>query len=201
MEELQKVSINREELPRLKRHLIGDCPYIDRLSFALAVRLRADPVARSDSFLILREIDSLEGLRRGSSTKDAAPFDHPPLNKFWHKHFSSTRHVLRNVGEEWGLTRQGNKKLTAVINEVARSHGDKPDQWPGVLAHKIWVEGHKIRGQERRQTGDWIIFGKNDGKNYYLDLATHNEGKRENAETLFEKIKKSCAAEFPFIFE
>ena len=201
MDQFQKVSVTRDEVKRLKRHLLGDFPHIDRLSLALVVRLQTDPVARADSFLILQEIDCLEGLRLSSSTKEAAPFDHPPLNKFWHKHFSSTRHLLRNVGEEWGLTRHGNKKLTAAINEVAKSHGDQPDQWPGVLAGKIWLEGYQRRSQERRRTGDWIVFGKHDGNNYYLDLATHREGERQNADKLFEKLGRGCAAEFPFIFE
>jgi hypothetical protein len=201
MDEFQKVTITRDELKRLKRHLFGDAPYIDRLSLAFVMRLKTDPLTRPDSLLILREIDSLEGLRPGSTTKAAAPFSHPPLNRFWHKHFSSPRHLFRNVGEEWGLVRRSNKKLTILINEVARSHGDKPDQWPGVLAHRIWLEGYQVRSQQRRRTGDWIVFGKHEGRNYYLDLATHREGEKQNVEKLFEKIKQGCAAEFPFIFE
>lgn len=47
-------------------------------------------------------------------------------------------------------------------------------------------------------TGDWIVFGKQQGKNYYLDLATHAEP--EEPARLYEKLRGGSEAEFPFLF-
>jgi hypothetical protein len=65
----------------------------------------------------------------------------------------------------------------------------------------MWIEGLDARGNASKLTGDWMVFGKHEGKNYYLELATHHEGEKHNADKLFEKLRLGCAAEFPFIFE
>lgn len=46
--------------------------------------------------------------------------------------------------------------------------------------------------------GDWIIFAKHKGKNYYFDLATHQEGREPKR--LISKLRAGSACEFPFLF-
>lgn len=60
------------------------------------------------------------------------------------------------------------------------------------------MEGYEDR-VARGLTGDWIIFGIHESKNYYLDLGTHSEG--EDGESLYKKLRNGCQAEFPFLFE
>ena len=44
-------------------------------------------------------------------------------------------------------------------------------------------------------TGEWIIFDKEDGQNYYLCLARHTDGD----EAIFGKLKQLVFPEFPFL--
>ena len=81
--------------------------------------------------------------------------------------------------------------------DVARSHGDDPDAWLKALLHSFVMEGYERRASPNKLTGDWIVFAKHEGQNYYLDLATHSE----NDEALYMKLHQGSAAEFPFLFE
>lgn len=87
-----------------------------------------------------------------------------------------------------------------MINEVMNQHGDNPDVWPAYLIDRLVLSGFEERAK-RGLTGDWLIFAKHNGMNYYLDLATHEEGIDDNAHVLFEKLKNGSRAEFPFLFE
>ncbi len=132
-----------------------------------------------------------------SRTKAKEQFKHPPLYPFWHKHFSTPRHLLRNIGDRWGLDGNG-KPLLALLNDLARDHGHDPDRWPAILAYRLVHTGYLDRSA-RGLTGDWIIFAKHEDQNYYLDLATHAEG--EAPIELYTKLRNASAAEFPFLFE
>lgn len=89
------------------------------------------------------------------------------------------------------------KPLWEMLSDVATTHGNEPDKWPGIVTYRMIVDGytHRVR---RGLTGDWIIFGKYAGENYYLDLATHEEG--AEPEKLYEKLRQGSAGEFPFLF-
>jgi hypothetical protein len=50
-------------------------------------------------------------------------------------------------------------------------------------------------------TGDWIIFAKHEGQNFYLGLATHEEAMPQVADQLYDKLRGGSAWEFPFLFE
>jgi hypothetical protein len=43
------------------------------------------------------------------------------------------------------------------------------------------------------------VFAKHEGQNYYLDLATHEDGRRP--ECLYERLCRGSSAEFPFLFQ
>lgn len=196
---MHRLSLSAGEVAWLKNEAVRGKPYADRVSMALAFRLLGAPESGLDAWAVLDELDHLEGIKGTSRTKGACPFRRPPLKPLWHKHFSSARHVGRNIGVRWNLGGNGNKDLDAMLHEVARDYGDDPESWPKMLAHRI-VEGYSER-MRRGLTGDWIIFGVHEGRNYYLDLATHEEGTPENADRLFAKLQQGSAAEFPFLFE
>lgn len=194
------LSLDREQVRVIKSHAVRERPYFERISLSLAFRLLDSSDPYFDAFSVLDELDFLEGLRPCSRTKPEQQFDHQPLFPFWHKHFFSARHLIKNIAVRWNLDRGGNKDLTVMLNEVAAEHGKDPDLWPGYLAHKLVVEGTEARVQ-RGLTGDWIIFAKHCGQNFYLDLATHSEGLSENAQRLLERLRNGSRAEFPFLFE
>lgn len=196
---LKRVSLGREDIAGLKRHFTNDAPYWPRISFAICTRLLLFEECRAIADYVRDEIEALEGLRHQGNTKPAKPFRKPPLRGLWHKHFSTPEHTFRNIGERWGLSVEGNRDLDKMIQEVAAKHGDQPDVWPGVIAHRVMIEGLLDRSSARRMTGDWIIFAKNSaGANVYLDVASHEEGK--NPELLLKKLAEGCACEFPELF-
>jgi hypothetical protein len=47
------------------------------------------------------------------------------------------------------------------------------------------------RANDGRLTGEWIVFAKQDGVNYYLTLGVHQDD-----EAIWRRCK-ACAAEFP----
>lgn len=197
MTEMTRLSFSSSEMISIKKFVTNGRPYGERISLALALRLLT--IASADRLYVLDEIDVLENIRRVSRTKPEEKFRHAPLDLFYHKHFSSLRHILWNIGTPWGLRYRGNQRLTDLIREVASEFGQRPDVWPHVLSYKVAVGGY---AEQARQglTGDWIIYGKYDGKNYYLDLATHWEGEESRAQNLAEKLRLGSEAEFPFCF-
>ena len=55
-----------------------------------------------------------------------------------------------------------------MIEGVAVECGDQPDLWPKRLVHQLVLGGLDDRAAARRMTGDWIIFAKHEGRNFYL---------------------------------
>lgn len=198
MAELIKESFTREQLHAIKVALTDGRPYADRISLGFAARLLELQRGLREQAIVLDELDCLEGLRHNTQTKSAEQFRRPPLYPLWHKHFSAPRHVVKNIGIRWSLTGEKQDALDAMIREVGAAHGDDPDAWPEVLLHRLMLEGYSERAHARRLTSDWMIFGKHDGLNYYLDLATHKEA--ADAERLLQKLRNGSAAEFPFLF-
>lgn len=195
-----KISLDRGELARLKEVAACSRPYAERLSTGIVIRLLT--TAQQDAEFVLDAIDGLEGLRSAGNIKQASQFRHPPLHPLWHQHFSAPRHLVRNLGERWGVARgaNGNRDLDHLIKHVVHEHPATGDRWPGILAHRFG-HGYFERAQQGRLTGDWIVFAQHEGAKYYLDLATHEEGQPENAARLLSKLRNSANADFPFVFE
>jgi hypothetical protein len=192
------VSMTLDDLAKIKREITMGAPYAHRMSFGLTVRLVAHP---RDAATVLREIGALEGIQPATTTKPAKQFKHPPLAPLWHKHFFACRHVARNIGDRWNVSKgEGNRDLNDVLAEIAAKCGNDPARWPSAVSHRFIIGGLNDRSVAGRLTGDWIVFAKCEGENYYLDLATHEEGEAANASRLMEKLKAGSAAEFPFAF-
>jgi hypothetical protein len=197
MSDAIKESFSQEELQAIKVGLTDGRPYVDRISFALAVRLFEMRSDLREQALVIDELDVLEGLRPPLQTKAAKQFKHA-LYPLWHKHFSAPRHAKRNIGNRWNIRGTNQKALDAMISRVAAKYGADPEVWQRMFAHRFVLDGYADRATNQRLTGDWIIFGKHDGANYYLDLATHEEGRQP--ERLLEKLRAGSAADFPFLF-
>ena len=197
--ELVKVSLDKEQISRLKAEAARGKPYTERISISLACRLLNSSDPRFNPFAVLDEIDYLEGITKASRTKSEAQFKKSPLYPFWHKHFFSAQHLIKNVGIRWNMPNGGNRDLDKMIHDVVTQYGEDPDAWPGYLAHQLVIGGLTDRA-ERGLTGDWLVYAKYENSNYYLDLATHEEGVGDQANTLFKKLKNGSQTEFPFLF-
>jgi len=200
----QSASLLMEEVRAIKMVASDSRPYSDRISFQLALRLLGFLGAQPDVASIFDELDYLEGLRPVSRTKPATQFRKPPLTHLWHKHFFTARHTMKNIGIRWGMDGGGNVALLDMIEDIAKKYGDNPEMWQMQLAHQFTIGAFEERVCWRDNypdgnlTGDWIIFCIHEGKNYYLDVAHHTEGKKP--ETLIGKLQRGCSFEFPFVF-
>lgn len=194
------ISLDRDKLQKIKLEAVRGRAYSERISVALAFRLLDTSDPYFDYFSVLDELDYLEGVRPSSRTKPEQQFKKAPLFPFWHKHFFLAKHLVKNIGVRWNIHDNGNKDLTKMLSEVVETHGEDYDDWPAYFTHRLVVQGFEERA-ERGLTGDWIIFAKHEGKNYYLDLATHEEALEDKAVILFKRLMNGCHAEFPFLFK
>jgi hypothetical protein len=195
-----KASLSADEIAAIKQYTARNAPYWERLSLALCIRLMDLESRRGEVQDVIDEIESLEGLRRPLNTKPAAPFRKPPLKGLWHKHFSTSRHIIHNIGERWGMATGGNKDLDAMITEAGLQSGSDMQAVISRVVHRFVIDGASDRSQATRMTGDWIIFAKNQSnENIYLDLATHKEG-RTAPEKLLQKLADGSSIEFPEVF-
>jgi hypothetical protein len=196
MSQMERVSLTLEQVVAIKRYATRGAPYADRVSLGFAVALDRLGKQFGEDYDVSREIDALEGLSPHSSTKRPTQFKRPPLRPFWHKHFSTSRHLMRNVGLRWGLEKSGNCDFSAAIERVTREYGDQPDLWQKRLPYQIVLGGLHDRTTARRMTGDWIIFARHEGRNFYLGLGTHEESR----DAIYQRLRDESECEFPFLF-
>ena len=89
-----------------------------------------------------------------------------------------------------------------MIERIAQEHGDDPDAWQKALAHEFTVGAFEKRAGDKEMTGDWVIFAKHEGKNYYLGVSPHTEkNTAHDDDALYRQLENGSAAEFPFLFE
>jgi hypothetical protein len=104
-----------------------------------------------------------------SRTKPAAQFTGAVLGGLWHAHFTSPRFLVQNIVNHWGARKsaQKYKELCAALDQT----GDV-----GRFAYECVIGGNEARSAAYAQTGEWIVYVKAGGANFYLTLATHTEG-------------------------
>ena len=138
--ELKCVSLTLDQVAALKRHVVGDQPFVDRLSLGLARRLMEFRASSGDDFDIIEAIIGIEN-NIDSRTKVETQFRHKPLFPFWHKHYFNHKNLLKNIGAHWNISNNTpNKYLEKMIQDVAQKYGDQPDVWPKILAHKFFID-------------------------------------------------------------
>lgn len=145
-------------------------------------------------FGILDEIKNLEGLDVKSFTKPATIFTGPHLRGFWHKHFVPNLPSVMAHNIENHLK---GGKLEKIIHEVM--HQDKSPvvtkQMLDEFAERVVIGSFESRADKSKLTGEWIVFAKHEGKNYYLCISKHNVSN----EDLAANIKNGCLRKFPFL--
>jgi hypothetical protein len=125
--------------------------------------------------MILDEIGALEGApgAKPSNTKQPKRLKYKPLKGLWHKHFMQPAYIYENIKNHWA------KRLEELADCPAEN-----------LAHKIVLSGYTDRSTKHALTGEWIVFAKHDGINYYLTLGRHGDDQQA-----WDRCR-DCAQEF-----
>ncbi|MGY6273358.1 hypothetical protein ACXIUT_27130 [Achromobacter denitrificans] len=142
---------------------------------------------------IVEELKALEGLpNEAPPTKPASQFTNEPLKGIWHKHFFDPRFMPHNILAQ--MSDKGRAEVATRILDPAKS----PTCTEGMireLAEAVTLAPLQERWHQGKLTGEWIVFAKHGGQNYYLTLATHTT---EDQQT-FDEIKNLAHKQFPFL--
>ena len=165
-----------------------------RFTSVFKAQLEALTIGRVvNPFPILDEIKNLEGFnRRPTNTKKATRFKGGLLDGLLHKHYFNARHIPHNLHNHWG---QEDGRLERAVAKVGEEALHEDDLWlhAGALADRIVSVAFQHKNLEKSLTGDWIIFKRQNHKNYYLCLATHDESNGE----IFDRFAACAKCEFP----
>jgi hypothetical protein len=177
--------------------------YFDRFGLDAAVKSRISELFWVDLYIyaeqydvdpteVLREISDLETGAGASQTKPAAEFRRDPLKGLWHKHFFSARFVPQNIAN--GLRGGALEKLVDEVLDANKSEPVTADMI-AELSRRAVHEPLENRADQNTLTGEWIVFAKHGGQNYYLCLNTHRAGDQ----MIMDRIRTHCTRDFPFL--
>lgn len=200
---LDKLHISPADIADFLHDNSGLCGIdLSRVSGLLIAQLASASKHRVfDAFSVTDVMQELEGSGRGAQVKYDA-FKHMPLRGLWKAHFFDAIFLPRNIIEHWGLRFEDSPKHAQLCAEVAAEEEAEPSAygWQGRIAHRLTVGGLEERAMQGKLTGEWIVFGKHDGLNYYLSIAKHTSTPDED-NALYSTIKHYCAPAFPFLFD
>ena len=96
----------------------------------------------------------------------------PPLRGLWHKHYFQASFIPRNLLDETiQMERDGRWKALFEPH-----YGKYVHEFIDQLSYQMVVEAYERRVQDRRMTGEFIVYERlADGSNYYLTLGRHGE--------------------------
>lgn len=138
---------------------------------------------------VVEEVLALEGLA-ASKTKRESQFTQDPLLKgLWHKHYMQAKYISRNCLNEI------RHRLPSLIREIG-ANSKSHEEFAALIAHEASIVAYEKRHSKGKLTGEWIVFAKHCGKNYYLTLARHDDP----PETIKKRAVDDCALQFPFLF-
>lgn len=151
-----------------------------------------DQINGVDPSSVLEEIRAMETSNNPTGTKPASPFKYEPLRGLWKKHYFSAHFVARNIQNHFS-----GGKLDKLIREVfdATKSPMVTREMIEELAHRYANEPLDQRAETQKLTGEWIVFAKHGGQNYYLCLATHDS----KDQATFDRISMVSFREFPFL--
>ncbi len=139
---------------------------------------------------VVDEIKRLESSVEEGYTKDPIQFNRNPLHPLWHQHYFSAHYLPTNIKNEM------NKNFNAVWDRSMGVEGSAIEEKNmGDLMHAILHENIETRSNEKRMTGEWLVFSKQTTGNIYLCAATHTTGDQN----IYNKVKYCCELQFPLL--
>ena len=196
------VSINLVDVVSFSHDFSLDEDLYNRISILFWLKLYIFVRTRTmDVFPIIDEVKSLEnishfsmsGQEYNSVTKDSGQFKHPPLRGLWHKHFFTAQFLAQNILKAHAKKGAGKRRMEKFFTE---HEGAEIDQTIlGLLADEMTTGAFKDTLDQKKLTGEWVVFSHNSGKNYYLTCSFHNRDHWLD----YEEIKQFCVPEFPHL--
>jgi hypothetical protein len=177
---------------RLEQIAPGRISLLFLLSFVGAFK-----AGRINPFEVAREI---EGLEKGETTGLKPPIQnrHPPLRGLWHKQYLQSGMASLAINIQHGLKQFGIPYLQQKVRE-AKEAGElryfTVEDVAPITNDAVHGNWQRLRDAERL-TGEWIVFAKHQGLNYYLSLATHDKTMHEHERQQIDAIR---CQEFPFL--
>lgn len=196
---MESLSLSRNELEEIAKSHLGfhglDISRISTILIAQVLQMHANRTV--NTYNILDEIKFLEGLNIYTATEPESEFRHHPLKGLMKKHFTDASFIVKNIGAHLGMDYGGNSRLTNLIQEAFNKNesGYADDEFFLRIAHGMTCGALEERAKNNRTTGEWIVFKKYDGKNYYLTLAAHKEGD----DNIYKKVCDSYDIDFSFL--
>jgi len=170
----------------------------NRYSILLLLQLYATTKSRHlNPAKVVHEIEALEGRGRSSNTKKPAPLTKAQLKGLWHKHYQEDGIACMAKNLQRAIHRYGIPWLEETIKEAAASGEEHFLTTEDIshITHDV-VIGHWERlNSSQAITGEWIIYAKYQGLNYYLCIAKHDTGDA----LIRQHIDTICLKEFPFL--
>ncbi|NWB63902.1 hypothetical protein [Pseudomonas sp. F1002] len=146
---------------------------------------------------IVHEIELLE---RGNPGQFKKPIQnkHPALKGLWHKHYMQDGLASMAQNIQKGLNWFDIPLFKQMIQDAENAGEERfvePRHIPALAADI--VSGSWQRLAERQAlSGEWIVFAKHEGQNYYLTIATHDSDTHQHVR---DHIDQVCCVEFPFL--
>ena len=139
---------------------------------------------------IIDEIKRLETINGDGYTKEATQFKHNPLHPLWHQHYFSAHYVVQNIQNEIkkNFNVMWDKSMGKEGSFIEQEHMDN-------LVHNVVHGTIETRSNEKRITGEWLVFSRGTTGNIYLCMATHTTGD----ENIYDKVAYCCERQFPLL--
>lgn len=174
--------MSREELLAWAGESVAFCGLdLARLSTVLLAQAYSFEINRIfDTFDLARPIKVLEGVSSSDATPPADQFRHAPLLGLYKKHFSSPRFLSKNL-LNFLRSKEGNRHFNKVWDEAARVSGNLyiDEIFVKYMSHHMVFDPIEIKSSTNVVTGEWVVFHKHEGANYYLTYAFHSEANDE----------------------
>ena len=137
---------------------------------------------------IIDEIKRLESIDGDGYTKEASQFKHTPLHPLWHQHYFSEHYLVQNLQIEMkkNFNKIWDKSMGEKGSVIEQEHINN-------LVHNITEGAIETRSDEKRITGEWLVFSKETTGNIYLCMATHTTGDSN----IYDKVAYCCERQFP----
>jgi len=145
---------------------------------------------------VVDEIRYLEGLRDRTRTKKAKKFSGGKLKGFWHSHFFNGDASEQAKNYTKLLDKEG--AFEKVCRDIIAKTND-PMELSRLVAERVVSRQYQDITNAKSWTGNWLIYAKHNGRNYYLMVASHSIT-GDDTDLLYFEMKNKCKFQFPFLF-
>lgn len=138
-------------------------------------------------------VDAIQNLEAGephNGVKPATEFTRQPLKGLWHKHYFTARFLPANIS--LALGKNGLRDTIETILDPVKYPVITPEAIEE-LAHAVVSAPVEKRDSDGKITGEWVIFAKHEGKNYYLSMAIHTSPDQK----IYDDIMEHSTRTFP----